>query len=102
MILNLAFAKIYQNGVEVALMEEVSLNFRIAPIVPAPFPQPNNEVIETSGKIVSSSNFNTNNIVTIKFQVQDGKVLEGDFYFNPYKTRGRVYFELTGALIILK
>ena len=103
MIYKFPIAKIYQNGIEVAILKKVKLNFKIAPLVPAPFPQPNNEIIEASVKIENiekSSEFNTDDIVTIKFQSLQGTELIGEFYFNPYKTGNRVYFELTGALTI--
>lgn len=95
-------ANIYQNGEQVALMAKGNLKVRIAPLVYAHLPQPNNDIIEVSGAITTSLNFNANAIMTIAFVTEDGHHLIGDFYLNPYKTGDRVCFELSGALTIVK
>ncbi len=101
--INNCSAKVYQEGKEVALLENVTIKFIPAPIVPAPFPQPEG-TCEVWGNITSANHLKCTEIMTIDFEIQSGEKLTGDFYLKPLSTfdgkRYVFYFQLSGALTI--
>ena len=98
-------ATVYQRHMEVMSLYDVRLVMEIAPIVPAPLIQPQNEFCEVSGKIkdIKNYSFDESGKFFILFISENKDKFQGYFYKKPtcdYDEKGRLYFELTGALTI--
>jgi hypothetical protein len=106
-IINNCTAIVYQDTLEIISLHNVQIYARIAPIVSAPLPQPLNTICEISGKIKEIKNypFDPMRQVFILFATKDKHELSGSFYIklpSVFDKKERIYFQLSGALIIEK